>query len=348
MNSTIWVSNSVEIAYSDTGAPSIRDYTTIFAIHGLAFGGFIFRRLAQQMFAENVRFVSVARRNYRGSTPYTKEELRVINNGTEEEKTNFSLSQSQEIAQFITIFIEQFKLPPVSTNGTGGVGVLGWSLGTVFALGVTASVPSLPINERYIFQRHLRSLILLDPAPNTLGLPSAPKDWMPFRDPTIPSDEALAVFAPWVTSYFDHKNIEGREFGALTYVAPSLNRLPAIYNMTSAERGIIIEADSAAPDGNIVSNFQPQILADFRASLFDPALRAFVPHMKVTHIFGTSSAAFSVAAWWAVEAEDKTHGGGFVSFEPILGANHLMPWDEPEKTSKAILAGFGIKNEPLM
>lgn len=341
MSSTIRVSDSVEIAYFDTGAPPIHDYTTIFAVHGIAFGGLIFSRLSEQMFAENVRFVSIARRNYRGSTPYSIEELRVINNGTEEEKTHFELVQSQDLARFIAIFIEQFKLPSISADGTaGGVAVLGWSLGTVFTVGLTACVPSLSENERALFRRYLRASVFLDPFLPTLGLPSLPKVWAPLTDPTIPLEERLSMFGSWVTSYFDHKDIEGHDPDALTYVSPSLERHPSIYNMTYEERRSIIEEDAAVPDTSIVSNFQPQILADFRASLFDPDLRALMPHMKVTHIFGTSSAALSIAAWWAVEVEDKSHGGGFVSFKPLSSANHMMAWDEPKKTSKAILLGI--------
>lgn len=339
MKSSIWVSDSVELAYIDTGAPLVPVYTTIFAIHGMVFGGSVFSRLAERMFAENVRFVSIVRRGYRGSSPYTKSEIAAVTNGTEEERATFKLEQSHQLVRFITTFIKRFSLPSISANDSaGGVAVLGWSMGTIFALSLIAYMPSLSTSDQVLFREYLRSLILLDPATTTLGLPPASKAWAPFVDPIIPPEETAAMFTPWVSSYFDHKNIEGRGFDGLTYVAPSLNRHPTIYNMTSVERDSIIETEAAGFDGAFASKIQSQILSDLRTSLFDPVIRGLLPHMRVTHILGTSSTASCVAAWWGVEAEDERYGGGYVNFELVTGANHLMHWDEPEQTSRVILA----------
>lgn len=108
-----------------------------------------------------VRFVAVSRRDYPGSTPLTEEDLRVLQSGTEDERATFLRAQAIELATFLDRFIEQSRIPAISADRkTGGILLLGWSLGCTFGLSILSHADVYPEAMRNKLSQYLRSYVM--------------------------------------------------------------------------------------------------------------------------------------------------------------------------------------------
>ncbi|PBK96218.1 hypothetical protein ARMGADRAFT_858292, partial [Armillaria gallica] len=211
--STLIVSASagVEPSYIDSGAPAQASYITIFAIHGRIFTKEILQRVIDLAPSKGVRFVALNRRHFLGTTPLSAEELSITQTGGTDDSQREALIEARgyEITLFVDIFIQKFNLPSISSSG--GVALLGWSLGATFAPIVISSVDSLPEDVRCRLSDYMRSLILYEPAPIALGLPTPKQNWTFLVDTTVPENLRLPASGQWCTSYFDHADIVGRD-----------------------------------------------------------------------------------------------------------------------------------------
>ena len=138
----------------------------------------VFSRLMERGKASGVRVVAVNRRDYPGSTPFSDEDKRVLNSGTDAERAAFLREQGVEIATFVDRLIEKNGLPPLSADKkSGGVQLMGWSFGATLAMAALANLDALPEASQTRLAAHLRSLILfgtfrLAPQPPPLALGS--------------------------------------------------------------------------------------------------------------------------------------------------------------------------------
>lgn len=111
--------------------------------------------------ASGLRFVAITRRDYPGSTSFTPAELAVLSNSTDGEKAGFLRDRGLEIAKFMNIFIQKHNLPPISRDGkSGGVALLGWSLGNAFTLAAISSADMLPADAKTRLGSYLRAVII--------------------------------------------------------------------------------------------------------------------------------------------------------------------------------------------
>lgn len=349
MLSTIQINNLVKIAYSDTGAPESQTYLTIFAIHGIAFSNYVFKRLESSARAAGVRLVSLSRRGYHSTSPYTPSEHHLIRGGCKDTRATLFNEQCHDLGLFISKFIYQHKLPPVSADGKhGGVAILGWSMGSVFACGILTALPSQPAEFRELFTAHVRGLILFDVAAITLGKPLLPKEWMPLFDPSITEAEGLSMFVSWVTSYFDHNSRMDQDPEGLSYVPPSTTRTPSIYRMDRREQELIVDQDAGTLDVRLGIGLETHFNETYKTACFHPSIRdTIAPHMRVLHIFGGSSGAFAYSGRWTIEADNNANGGGFIEFHTIHEGNHFMHWDHPAEVMSAINNTFAFPGPKL-
>jgi len=185
----------------------------------------------------------------------------------------------------------------------------------------------------------VRSLILYEPAPVALGLPTPAQNWNPLADTTIPADLRLAAFGQWVTAYFDHPNITSRDLDSLSWVLTSTNRTPTIYGIPADQlKAMLRLGDDAATDRPVLFFFANQLLAAYRKAFYDAETSALFPHMKRSVLCGTNTAAFGLAGLWAVENDQAVNGPTTeVTYKMINGANHFGHWDDPEETLNAII-----------
>ncbi|PBK96045.1 hypothetical protein ARMGADRAFT_925187 [Armillaria gallica] len=329
-------STGVELSYMDSGAPAQASYITIFAIHGMIFTKEIFRRVIDLAPSKGARFVALNRRHFPGTTPLSAEELSITQTGGTDDSQREALVEARghEIALFIDTFIQKFNLPSISSGG--GVALLGWSLGATFAPIVISSVDTLPEDVRRRLSEYMRSLILYEPAPIALGLPTPKQNWTFLVDTTVPENLRLPAFGQWCTSYFDHADIFGRDLDKLSWVLASPNRTPTFFN--DLPLSIQRYGEDGATDLPFLFFFSKQILAAYRKALFDPGV---FPSMERSFVCGDKTCAFGIAGLWAVQDDEKalrTANAKAVKYRVIPGANHFVHWDDPEKALIAFIA----------
>ncbi|KAI0064173.1 hypothetical protein BV25DRAFT_1801051 [Artomyces pyxidatus] len=337
--------NATRLAYIDSGAPSQavpEPYIILFAFHGMGFSSPTFKRLHALAPSANLRFVSVNRRGYAGSTPFSSAEYAIPASGSEDEKTAFFKARGIEAATFIDKFVQQNDIPPISSDGrSGGIGLLGWSAGNGVTLSVVAHLDELPSQTQARFVSHLRAVIMYEPPSVILGLPRPKETWMPHLDESIPKHLRPAMWTPWVSAYFKHGDLSTRNWGAISYIVPSITRAPSVYNMSLDE---IAEGVEETVDELLHFYYGvQQEHAIYRKACFDRTLRALVPRMKVTHLCGDETCSPTIAAFFNVQEDAEVEGGGLVNFHLISGANHFMHWDRPEETLQACLIALELR-----
>ncbi|KAK0222328.1 Alpha/Beta hydrolase protein [Armillaria fumosa] len=319
----------VELSYIDSGAPTQPSYITIFAIHGMIFSKEIFQKLIDLAPGKGVRFVALDRRPFPGSTPFSVEELGILKvAGTDDAQQDaFIEARGHEVGIFIDTFTQKFNLPPISSGG--GIALLGWSLGTALASAAISNAGTLPEDTCKRLERYMRSVILYEPGPITLGLPSPEKYWTFLRDPSVPEDLRIAAFGQWCTSYFDHADLSERNLDKLSWVLASSSRMPSFYNEMPA--AIQHHGDDAATDLQFLVGCYKQLLPSYRKTFFDPKV---FPTMKRSILCGDKTSAFALATLWAVQDDEKeqnAEGAKAIDYKILPGANHFIHWDEPEK-----------------
>ncbi|GJJ16022.1 hypothetical protein Clacol_010301 [Clathrus columnatus] len=342
VNKLIVDETSVEIAFTDSGAPSQTPYITIIAVHGMCFSGAIFQKTQELAPRKSIRFVAINRRNYPGSTPFTASELEVLTQGSEEEKTAWLDARGHEIANFIVRFIEKENIPPV-TGKTGGVILLGWSVGVGEANATIAAADSLPTPVRSIFTKYLRSLILHEGAPIMLGLPMPEKNWAPFLVDSIPPEFRLPVFGQWVTSYFKHGDLNSRDLNVLSYVLPSTHRVPTIFNISAPEqKSTIFDGVEGSYEGIYTFRFGNQLNKVYRKALFDTSTRDLFPHLKTSFLAGTETASFGIAGLWSIQQDCEKSKNASIKLKLAPECNHFVQWDDPALALSLYLECSGL------
>ena len=106
-----------------------------------------------------MRVFSLARRDFKGSTPFTETELEQIRGNDEDMHRQFLRDRGFEIAQFLVALIEKFKLPAVDRNGQGGLSIMGWSLGNMILYAFANYFSTYPKRVKDHLKSYLGSLI---------------------------------------------------------------------------------------------------------------------------------------------------------------------------------------------
>ncbi|EMD39248.1 hypothetical protein CERSUDRAFT_47214 [Gelatoporia subvermispora B] len=333
--------NGIQLSYFDSGIPEgSAQYVTIFAIHGICFARPVFKGIMALAPTANIRLVAINRRGYLGSTPYTFDELEAFQRD-DTAKEAFVRSRGLEMALFVDQFIQEHQLPPISVDGKAGwVAVLGWSMGSSFALCAVAHSDALPPESSARLQSHLRTLILLDPPAVPLGMSHKIAPWSPQLDTTISKKEGVAFSTFLLTAYFKHGDLSSRKEEELSRFVPSKYRPASIYDMSDADLESMLQAelaDISSPDMQYFLTCGPQLPASYRKACYDPQVRSSFPRLKVWEICGEATLSHCWVAYWAIEDDNTTHGGDMVHFKVIDRANHFMHWDDPENTVQVLI-----------
>jgi hypothetical protein len=173
-------SKGTQIFFTDSGAVhGSRNYTTIVCIHGYLFTGGSFTPLSQDIVPHslltchlpaifehilplaapnNIRLVVINRRGYPGSTPYTADEK----DGQRSGRKLFLETMGLQVVQFLNAFLDQNDIPRASSDGnSGGLALLGWSLGTFWALAPLGHSDAIPQSYLTRLEPYLKNCILL-------------------------------------------------------------------------------------------------------------------------------------------------------------------------------------------
>ncbi|TFK82037.1 alpha/beta-hydrolase [Polyporus arcularius HHB13444] len=326
--------SGTELAYLDSGVPSAspESYVTIFALHGIGYGYHIYDRLVkfiQDSKPPGVRFVAVSRRGYPGSTPYDAAEVGGLPTASDDQKAAFLRARGAELAAFIDKFIQEANLPPVSADGSsGGIALMGWSLGCAFALSVVSHIDTYPQSVQARLGAYLRTLILHESPLVALGVPEAPQSWTPQLETSIRPDQAGLIGVQWLTSYFKHPDLSSRSFDGVEWVVPATYRAPTIYNMSDAEIAQILTFEGAMLDATWYMSSAAQLRASYERACFGSDIKSKLPHMKISVVVGDATLALGLVAAWQIE-DDSKRNGTEVKVKWIKGGNHLVQWDDP-------------------
>ncbi|KAF7424175.1 hypothetical protein PC9H_009478 [Pleurotus ostreatus] len=338
MASTLAINaKGTEFAYIDSGPPKTQTYVTIFALHGFGFSSHVFSKVSDAFRAKGGRFVAITRRGYRGSTPFAADELAVLAEGDEAQKTVWLKDRAVEIASFIDSFIQQQKLPAPSSDGKqGGIAILGWSGGNSFTAAVISSIDSYAEPVQIRLSQYLRAHIMLDPPSLSFGLPFPPKTYTPLADMSIPADKRGLSFVAWITSYFQHGDLSTRNLDVIEYVVPAFSHTPSIWNMTLSDISEMVDEPGLNVDMGLLG-FIATNGASYKSATFDKSIKSRFTHLQFWLLIGDLTSSFGLAALWSIQDDDKANGGDNVHYKVISGANHFMHWDEPERTADVLL-----------
>ncbi|CCM05002.1 uncharacterized protein FIBRA_07201 [Fibroporia radiculosa] len=347
-------------SYIDSGPPLdsaiSATYVTVFAIHGYLFSAHVFQNIIRLAPKYGIRIVAINRRDYPGSSPLSPEDNTIQSDGSDDQKSTFLRTRSIEFGTFISHFVNQHNLPPVSEDGkTGGIALLGWSLGIAFVHAIISSLDSFPAEIQSQFRGHLRAAILHDPPSIALGIPLPPQAWSPLVDTSIPPETRDPMFIQWVTTYFAHGDLSKRDLANISFVIPSTTKIPSIFTMTAEEKAQIV-SPSCNSDMIFMLYLNQLFRPSYRKALFDREWRRRVPNMKVWIIAGDCAPPVSIPAVWDLETEDAAEGGGSLNTRWIKGGSHLVSkastfstsvtylipsiqlhWDDPETMLEAIV-----------
>ncbi|KAG5651399.1 hypothetical protein H0H81_008781 [Sphagnurus paluster] len=343
-STTLAAGSGVELSYIDSGIPKAHDrYTTIIAIHGLCYTNLIFQRINTVAHEKGVRVIAPNRRSFPGSTELSPEDFDILTKGgTDEQRDTLIQARSHEIATFIDNAIQTLGLSPISDDGkSGGIVLLGWSIGAALALAAIAHSTTLPVEVRDRLSKHIRSLVLYEAAPIVLGFPApAQSGWAPLVNPSIPESLRLPSFAQWSTAYFDHGDLTKRDLDSLSWVVVSTLSPPTIYNIPETQlKEMQRYGPEAIGDRDFLFSFAKQFKASYRKAFYDPEILEAFPKMKLTYITGDKTCAFGLAGLWALQDDEKEAGGKKpVDYRVIPGVNHFWHWDDPEKALEGFIA----------
>lgn len=363
MKSIVVHEDGTELSYLDSGSPSSPNpiYTTIFAVHGIVFSSrssvmlylfsadsflppAIFQKVSAICCSAGIRFVAISRRGYKGSTPLCDTDKVILLEGTDTQKTDWLKSRGLEISNFMNAFMIREDLPASTPEGQGGCVLLGWSLGCSFTLSVITHIDALPIQVQARLASQLRAHILhgqpvsnllrlaanllhfkLEPPSHGLGLSPAPAHMPGVSDNSTISDEKKTrILMNWISSYFEDSGLLTRDPMGLGTV-PSITRVPSMSNMTMAEAEDIMDIDQyLTSDVPFLRSCQHQKHVNYKAVLFDRAVRDRLPRMNNWLFIGDASSSYCISVLWSVQDDDEAYGGGNVNYKVLPGMNHFV------------------------
>ncbi|KIM79173.1 hypothetical protein PILCRDRAFT_792298 [Piloderma croceum F 1598] len=205
-----------ELFYTDSGpVPGSTDYTTLVIYHGSAFTGHTFHKLLPFGAKDNIRLVIVNRRDYAGSTKYTDDDLKDLNEG----KAAFMERLGAEVAHLLIWFAETHKISKISVDGkSGGFSVMGWSMGSATPMALLAYPDFVGKGTCAKLEPYFRQLILYDPPLLSFGYDQPAGGYNPFKDPDLPTQEAIFEnFTFYVSGYYNHPDLASRSVPNLNF-----------------------------------------------------------------------------------------------------------------------------------
>jgi len=111
-----------------------------------------------------LRLICPNRRDYTGTTSYSKQELAQLQKGEERDLERFFENRAGELAALLTAVINELHIPgPQSTSSgkVGGLALLGWSAGCLDPLLLLSHFAALPTDVKAKLNIYLKSIILL-------------------------------------------------------------------------------------------------------------------------------------------------------------------------------------------
>ncbi|KZT27512.1 hypothetical protein NEOLEDRAFT_1130479 [Neolentinus lepideus HHB14362 ss-1] len=338
--------HGTQLYYEDSGAPLSSTYTTLFLIHGAVFHSAIFQRLFPYASEHQLRLVTVNRRDYPGSTPYSPEELEVLQGQDKNAQTALLRTLGLQISTFIDWFVKSKKILPLSVSTdehkTGGFAMIGWSAGGVLVLSILAHAHTFLDGIVQTIGDYCRTFILYDVPQFICELPYPPPGaYHPMWDPTIPQERMLPTAYSWMSGYFAHPSPSSRAMSGLSQVL-NTSKTPTIDRMTPAELESVSSLSALQTSDRLLLKMAPGVhLANLWQALTVSSTchdgKSVWPEAECKLVLCMESSWETFTCRWGIEGQRKELQDQNVllrnfSVHEFYGANHFAHWDIPQET----------------
>jgi len=120
----------------------------------------VFRRMFPFGPSHNYRLISLYRRGYAPSTPWTEAEAALYKSTDAKDGKKHLRLAGLQIARFLLQFATSQAIPKYNEERkTGGIHLVGWSLGTIYLQGILANLDSLATEELHALEGYLRTVL---------------------------------------------------------------------------------------------------------------------------------------------------------------------------------------------
>lgn len=351
---SLTTSDGVSYSYVDSGEVPGNTYTTLVFIHGMGFNGGIFRKLVPLAAVRNLRIVSLYRRDYNPTTSFRDADLAGLASDTAEGQEDFLRSQAVEIATFLVTFAREQRIPPApleGASGTGGIALIGWSLGSLHTHAVVAYLDAMPSSILSDLGKYLHTMVSHDVGAVNIGILNPPIYNIDlWYEPNV--EKRFKLFYEWATAYFSHTsvtsgNIDDLEFNKFA------DRTHSMHELSSEELAELTSAETYGASDTLILYIKLDVFkATTRRAIFNKALaEKFLPNLRVRYMCGGASPGVLV---WALQelrkclADPKPIYGPDaekardVKFNFQAAGNHFVFWDEPELALDQYIATINL------
>ncbi|GJJ13428.1 hypothetical protein Clacol_007682 [Clathrus columnatus] len=351
--------------YHDSGVPVLTDrpYTTLVILHD------IFHKLLPIAAASHIRLILVNRRGYQGSTPLSDSDTDPPEYTVEDDSHNSSRSADRrrldfyttylqaragELARFLVKFIETESIPlKIESPGraSGGLALMGWSLGNVTTLSLLAFANTLDPSMMNTLDAYLRKFIIFDPPHHALGYPTPPGGYNPYFDEEIPVAQREPRFSIWVSGYYSHSSaIFDTEIpipelfapGVLEQKNPNPKKPSTLTRLTPTDVSKGLEKVTKAHGDHFMLDEKSHpvhrkvLLRALFGDYNDGNSVMALPNTQIAYIWCTESVWETPYAARSLQAEIESppphhYVQRSVEFIPFEGANHYPHYDDPLK-----------------
>ncbi|KAF5354581.1 hypothetical protein D9758_011230 [Tetrapyrgos nigripes] len=296
--------------------------------------------LHQHAHSLNLRTVIWNRREYPGSTRYSDEEIEGQVNG----RTTFLKGLGVLVKDFLMKFIVQENIPK-SNGKTGGVVILGWSMGCMTAMSVfypdtgvfDGDEEGLKTLESYV-----KDLVLYDPPHVAFGYPTPQGDkfYIPLTDPAYQgktAEEKYKIFAHWAAGYYDHDLKMGVPGGLDLHGSSDRSSLD---NWPEADWTKYFSIPAAIRSEKMFSPAMQKTLRKASERLLfdspDDATKDRFPKVRITYISCAKSpwtclwAAYETRRMFKVFLNKGRSPKRWINFTVIEDGNHFVHLDSPQ------------------
>ncbi|TFK54470.1 hypothetical protein OE88DRAFT_1733125 [Heliocybe sulcata] len=333
----------IEFSFADSGAVAgSNDYTTLVIFHGSAFNSHSFHKLLPLASSHNLRVVVVNRREYRGSSRYTEEEITHLQEG----RKLFLERIGLHVVEFLQYFAETYDIPKITVGkDKGGIAVMGWSIAVATVLAMLGHPDTIPKEYYERLEPYLRTAVLYDPPYHAFGyeITGDVDAYNPWTDPTIPTaEERYKTFQYWVSSYYSHPDIRSGSMRGLDY--RHRTDQASIDNTAKEDMAMMYEESAAVRTDlhMVIEPMQPTIREQAKMALFNEELaRTVLPDLRVVHVVCLQTHWHCI--WGYIEAKKeyescvaKGQKPRPFDFVEIPKANHFVHWDQPAEFLDAV------------
>ncbi|KAI5117179.1 hypothetical protein M0805_008158 [Coniferiporia weirii] len=358
--------DGIHFAYIDSGAPPGDTYTTLICVHGYTYHAQNFSRLLPLAQKYNVRVIALNRRDYIGSTPFSQTELESIFGTDRNTHVEFLRARGLEIARFLVWVISEKMIPRASADGlTGGLALMGWSLGNLTAMAFLRHLGTFPSDIINTLEPYLKTFFIYEAGYEGLGYPDPEGMYHPLKDASIPQCIHDAVFGTWVSSYYSHpiyaslssdrsrpdQTQKEKNIFALQVRAPEkglARRVCTTDTFTPSELAACVDLVPVIRSEQAFARLRLETLYDqTRESLLleHAETAALLPQIKVRIVYGYATVWSILWGIWELERDCKTwesEGRQIrpLKFCPVEDSNHFLHWDEPEMFLKVVAEGI--------